>query len=174
VDDSIYDLLQKLKNLSERGEQGEAVLAQEKLEALMEKYGVTEDDLLNRDKRKYTFSYGTRWERTLLIQIVAWSTKTSTIYSAKPYPRARKMVFELTELQNKEVSSAFVYYKDLFHKEIDSFMYVFIQKHELCSGESTNLLDEEDWIILMKKMGVMKESEFEQEQKKLSIAKQIE
>ena len=55
MDDKKKQLLNKLKALAERGVGGEKETAQRKLQELMEKYEIDENDLSDDKKEKYQF-----------------------------------------------------------------------------------------------------------------------
>lgn len=64
------DLLRKLKALAEKGVGGEKINAQKKLEALMQKNGITEDELDEETAIECLFNISGIRERRLLMQII--------------------------------------------------------------------------------------------------------
>ena len=69
MDDKKKQLLNKLKALAERGVGGEKETAQRKLQELMEKYEIDENDLSDDKKEKYQFKYKNEFEKKLIKQI---------------------------------------------------------------------------------------------------------
>lgn len=63
-------LLKKIRALAERGVGGEAENAEEILRRLMEKYGVSEDELDEEERRRHDFEYHGKEQETLLRQVV--------------------------------------------------------------------------------------------------------
>lgn len=63
------DLVHKLKALAEKGVGGEKINARKKLEALMQKNGITEDELDEQTLIECVFDYSSVRERRLLGQI---------------------------------------------------------------------------------------------------------
>ena len=76
MDDKKKQLLNKLKALAERGVGGEKETAQRKLQELMEKYEIDENDLSDDKKEKYQFKYKNEFEKKLIKQrtqvITSW------------------------------------------------------------------------------------------------------
>ena len=68
MDDKKKQLLNKLKALAERGVGGEKETAQRKLQELMEKYEIDENDLSDDKKEKYQFKYKNEFEKKLIKQ----------------------------------------------------------------------------------------------------------
>ena len=63
-------LLKKIRALAERGVGGEADNAEEILRRLMEKYGVSEDELDEEERRRHDFEYHGKEQEKLLRQVV--------------------------------------------------------------------------------------------------------
>lgn len=66
MDDKKKQLLNKLKALAERGVGGEKETAQRKLQELMEKYEIDENDLSDDKKENYQFKYKNKFEKQLI------------------------------------------------------------------------------------------------------------
>ena len=69
--DIIIERLKKVKELAERGEAGEALAAREKLHILLNKHGLTIDDLEDVQVHQYKFKYVTAAEMDIIIQCIA-------------------------------------------------------------------------------------------------------
>ena len=69
MDQKKIDLLKKLKTLAEQGIGGEKETAQKKLEQLMQKYNVEEQELSDDVVERYEFRYHGEFEKRLLLQV---------------------------------------------------------------------------------------------------------
>lgn len=70
IENSIFNRLQKLKVLVERGVDGEAINAKEKLEKALAKYGITLEEFLRKDEeiKKWKVRYKNKTEKQILYQ----------------------------------------------------------------------------------------------------------
>lgn len=136
------DLLRKLKALAEKGVGGEKINARKKLEALMQKNGITEDELDEETIIECVFDYSSVRERRLLGQIAYGRRK-------------RRFGCKATLAQKIEIEFLFDFYKRLYKREEEFFFDTFIQKHELYGrledGEEPERLSKQDAI----KMGAL-------------------
>lgn len=154
------DLLHKLKALAEKGVGGEKNNARKKLEALMQKNGITEDELDEETLIECVFDYSSVRERRLLGQI-AYKVLDSkrNIYTFSDYVgngrRKRRFGCKATLAQKIEIEFLFDFYKRLYKREEEFFFDTFIQKHELYGrledGEQPERLNKQDAI----KMGAL-------------------
>ena len=154
------DLLHKLKALAEKGVGGEKINARKKLEALMQKNGITEDELDEETLIECVFDYSSVRERRLLGQI-AYKVLDSkrNIYTFSDYVgngrRKRRFGCKATLAQKIEIEFLFDFYKRLYKREEEFFFDTFIQKHELYGrledGEEPERLSKQDAI----KMGAL-------------------
>ena len=69
MDQKKIDLLKKLKTLAEQGIGGEKETAQKKLEQLMQKYNVEEQELSDDVVERYEFRYHGEFEKRMLLQV---------------------------------------------------------------------------------------------------------
>ena len=67
----IIEKLKKIKELAERGYAGEALVAREKLHMLLNKYGLTIEDLEDVQINSYKFKYITVQERSIILQCIS-------------------------------------------------------------------------------------------------------
>lgn len=65
----LLDKLEKVRALAERGVGGEKESAERTLAALMERYGITEEDLEDSKTSTHWIRYKTKWEEKLLYQL---------------------------------------------------------------------------------------------------------
>lgn len=130
------DMLRKLKELAERGVGGERINSQKKLEELMLRNGITEDELDEETIIECVFDYSSVRERRLLGQI-AYKVLDSkeNIYTFLDYVgngrRKRRFGCKATVAQKIEIEFLFDFYKRLYKHEEEFFFDAFIQKHRL-------------------------------------------
>lgn len=154
------DLLRKLKALAEKGVGGEKINARKKLEALMQKNGITEDELDEETAIECLFNISGIRERRLLMQIIYKVLDSkSNIYIRSDHVgngrRKRWIGCRATIAQKIEIEFLFDFYKRLYKREEEFFFDTFIQKHELYGrledGEEPERLSKQDAI----KMGAL-------------------
>ncbi|MEY2702281.1 MAG: hypothetical protein RLY43_914 [Bacteroidota bacterium] len=138
----ILELAKKLKAMAERGEGAERENAEEKLKALMEKHGITEEDL-NDDKIGY-YVFDVKGENenlylNLLRQLCGiLHIKLYGDLSEKTRKTIRKTLsqngthfIETTKYKYIELESMFDFYKEKLSKEYGVFIYAFYLKNDL-------------------------------------------
>lgn len=134
-------LLEKLRALAKSGVGGEKLNAEHKLKELMEKYGVTEEELEEETIDSCYFHYRGAREKSLLAQIMFKVTNSTDIYrcsAGKTY-----LSCKTTAAKKIEIEFLFDFYKRLWRKEEEFFFSCFVQKHRLF-GEKTDDTDEKD------------------------------
>mgnify|MGYP006951022856 FL=1 len=133
MDDKKKQLLNKLKALAERGVGGEKETAQRKLQELMEKYEIDENDLSDDKKEKYQFKYKNEFEKKLIKQIAYRTFKKEWSERMYTYSRGRGkrsiMLIECTKAEEIQLRIEYEFYKDLWKEEAEFLFNVFIQKH---------------------------------------------
>jgi hypothetical protein len=131
--EKIKEKLLKLQSLAERGYKGEALAAQRALENLLEKYGLTLDDICD-DKMEWRWIKAGRGKdlKNILFQCyfqIADSHKSTY----KEYKN--EIAFELTNAQYADLMSLFDFHKNQFKKERDKILKnlcrAYISKHEI-------------------------------------------
>lgn len=80
----IIELAKKLKALADRGEGGEKVNAENKLQQLIKKYGITTEEIEGEQQHDYFFKIKTTRERKLWMQIVALVNREIKKYGEFP------------------------------------------------------------------------------------------
>lgn len=159
----INSLAMKLKALADRGDEGERQLAQQKLDALMAKYNLTEDSILEDVVEFHEFRFYEPWEKRLLMQIGYKVLNSKSVYEQKGLNkhRLKLVIFKCTDRQALEIEYLFSFYRELFQKEFDFFFSVFIQKHrlfgELPEGEEPDELDSEEAYRMLKMASLMRD-----------------
>lgn len=159
------DLLRKVRALAEQGAPGEREAAQARLEALIEKYGLTEDELFDDEEKLvcHTFLYKGTYERQLLSQI---ARKICPERKAWRYTRGKgsqtEAYIDCTKAEGIQVGIEFDFYKAVWAEELGCFFEAFIQKHALFDirpGHSVKVVDDETYERLLAMMGAMKDRE---------------
>jgi hypothetical protein len=129
MSEEIMERIKKLQELAARGVGGEKVNARIMLERAMLKYGVTESDLDSELKKQIWFKYSSKWQRALLIQIIAYVCGDKiNIFGAK---KVKEVVASMTPGQHIEVELMFDAHKRAFAKEEEIFFRAYIQKNML-------------------------------------------
>ncbi|UVL19621.1 DUF2786 domain-containing protein [Pseudomonas sp. B21-044] len=152
IDQKVQDKLRKLQALAERGVGGEKVNAQRMLERLLERHGLTLEDLADERRETRWFPAPTRFDVRLAAQILAklCNTNAPGVYRSKNRPKqvgvdvtpAEAIEFELHyDILRKALTEHF---KDAFS--------AFIQANRLYSNlpsdESSSAMSERVFRIL--------------------------
>ena len=127
-------LLKKIRALAERGVGGEADNAEEILRRLMEKYGVSEDELDEEESRRHDFEYHGKEQEKLLRQVVYKVTggyAYNLVYRASGRKVKTRLGADCTAAEKVEIEFLFDFYTRLWERERDAFLSAFIQKHRI-------------------------------------------
>lgn len=127
-------LLKKIRALAERGVGGEADNAEEILRRLMEKYGVSEDELDEVERRRHDFEYHGKEQETLLRQAVYKVTggyAYNLVYRASGRRVKTRLGADCTAAEKVEIEFLFDFYTRLWERERAAFLSAFIQKHRI-------------------------------------------
>lgn len=127
-------LLKKIRALAERGVGGEADNAEEILRRLMEKYGVSEDELDEEERRRHDFEYHGKEQEKLLRQVVYKVTggyAYNLVYRASGRKVKTRLGADCTAAEKVEIEFLFDFYTRLWERERDAFLSAFIQKHRI-------------------------------------------
>jgi hypothetical protein len=131
----LLEKLKKVKALAERGERGEIDAAEATLARLMEKYGISEEELGEEERRRYDFFYHGKEQKKLLRQIVYKVTNGGhtyeLVYTYSGRPCKTRLAADCTAAEKVEIEYLFRFYTDLYEREREAFLAAFIQKHEL-------------------------------------------
>lgn len=153
MDDKKKQLLNKLKALAERGVGGEKETAQRKLQELMEKYEIDENDLSDDKKEKYQFKYKNEFEKKLIKQIAYRTFKKEWSERMYTYSRGRGkrsiILIECTKAEEIQLRIEYEFYKDLWKEEAEFLFNVFIQKHRIFDPEGSCKKDGENLIFFI-------------------------
>lgn len=130
----LMEKIASLKALSERGVGGEKLNAEERLRCLMQKHGISEEDLEDTGVRTYWIAYKTDYERKLLCQLAYKHLGSGHAFSCvgtySNRPR-KKVGVDCTPAQYIEIEADFAFYRVAMAEEMDIFISAFIQKNHL-------------------------------------------
>lgn len=132
-------LLKKIKALAERGVGGEAENAEALLARLMEKYGVSDEELDEETRKRYDFTYHGREQRQLLRQVVYKVTggyAYNLVYTATNRKVRTQLGADCTAAEKVEIEFLFDFYTRLWEKEKEAFLSAYIQKHRIFAERS--------------------------------------
>ena len=136
---SKIDLINKLKRLTHSNNIHEAESAQKKLDYIIKKYNISDEELEESDIKKYSFWYHDPMQRKILVQ-VAYKVLGSLIGKIYSYTGRRGKKIELlvhcTYEQYLEISIQYDFYKELFQEELDVFITAFVMKHNIYPEQS--------------------------------------
>lgn len=133
----IKDLLKKIKKLADHGIEGEKIAAEKKLVALLEKHGLTLDDITETKKKWYDFSYKRSYEKKLLLQCYAYVLNSPNI----SYSQNNSTIsFQITASQYCDLQEVYSYYRLLLEEELEKFFQAFMIRHSIFpkDGEKGN------------------------------------
>lgn len=132
--EKIIEKLQKVKSLADRGARGEREAAEQLLERLLLKYGMTEEDLGTQKVSSHFLRYKTEFEKKLIHQLAycrlgsGHSFGTMGTYTG----RARKMVcIKCTAAAFLEITADFEFYRVALAEEMSCFYEAFLAKNDL-------------------------------------------
>jgi len=133
-----FELIKKLKALSEQGLGGEKINALKKLNDLMKKYNITEKDLAIDTIEDFDFKYGSKnWEKSLLGQV--FYSVVGDIFPEKgiySYLHIKnELCIRCTKADFLETISKFNFYRVHYKKELRLFYKAFIQANHIYPEE---------------------------------------
>lgn len=126
-------LLQKIKALADRGEGGERENAAALLEKLMNKYGISEEELDRERTQDYFFPYKHETERRLLNQIIYMVTAKPGCGCVGTWSgrKRKKIATTCTAAQKLEIEAYYEFYRAAMEKELEVFYAAFMSKNNL-------------------------------------------
>lgn len=135
--EKITDKLRKLLALAERGYGGEAENARRLLEAQLQRYGLTLQNLLWEDKKRRIFKYRNKEEFQIILQVfLSVIGSRDEAFTDATFLSSKKQIYiNLTDLQFAEISDMIAFYKRQFNKEkkrlLKDLLYAFVNKHNI-------------------------------------------
>ena len=159
--ENLIERLKKIAALAERGIGGEKENAKRILARMMEKYGITSEDLgEGREVKKHVFKYKSKWEKEILFQCYCRASGKNT---SSYWQMGRGIVvFKLDFFQFLELDALYNYFVPLLKREMKLFLIAFIHKHDLYSNEVSeggggSKLSHEEIVQLAAMMSSMKD-----------------
>lgn len=128
------DRLKKLLALATQGVGGEADNARRVLNRLLDRYGMTEDDLADQPRQLYWFRYDDAPGRRLLQQLVySFFPKDDPRHNQHYTSRAkqRQLGVKLTEQEHQEFAASYVVYRAALKQHMERAYSAFIQANEI-------------------------------------------
>lgn len=151
-------ILNRIRNIKELSEdtgatEGEKANALDKLHKLLEKYNLTLDDLQDNQRQRYDFTYRRKWEKRLLIQIMAYVLESKDFdvwgYTNRDSNRRlQKVGVDLTKTEYEQINRLYTMYKKQFVDELVLLMEAFFERHNIYppSNEMQIDLSNIDWL----------------------------
>lgn len=146
--ESIKSKLKKLQALAEQGYKGEAIAAKRLLDKLCKQYGVSLEDVLDKEKEEwYIFEIGKGkiWI-DLFMQCYAKVTGKSRLKYLKE--SNSKISLKITAYQYAEISNLFLWHKTNLKKDLEETQQIvfeaYVQKHRIFRDRSNDPEDTED------------------------------
>lgn len=152
--DRIIDKLIKLKELVDRGLDGEASNAKRVLENLCKTHNITIDDLFKEEKKRYVFKvkYNNKFDKQLLFQCYAKVTNNKEISYFTSESRPNIIKFDLTHIEYIDLKGMFEFYRKEWSKimksSLNDLFDAFISKNEISHNQKDDehkTLTLEDW-----------------------------
>ena len=158
------DKLKKLKELAEKGVEGEAENARLILKRLQEKYGITDADL-NDKEEVYLCFFDAKDFAQLMVQIIRIIGIEGRIYDVTTMPKKDKklvgcpnanIAVDCTKSEYYLIKEMFEVYYSEYKKQLRNFDYAFFAKNNLLpSLDKENTERKDDGIDLQKAMKIM-------------------
>lgn len=129
-----HELLMKIKALQEEGVGGEREAAEAMLARLMDKYGISPEELEELETHMAFFRFHDAYDKKLLLQILAsvigWEGSIWPVRNGRGN-RVKKLSAVCTRSQELEIRAMHEFYRDAFGEEMEIFFRAFILKHSL-------------------------------------------
>lgn len=162
TDDKKLELLKKLKELADRGVGGERETARQKLNELMDKYGLNEADLSDETLSDAEFRYKDPFEEKILRQTFYKINHERGIY-VYTKSRAKVLFWRCTKAEAIQAGIEYEFFRDLWREEIQLFMQAFIQKHRIFRNDpdapSDDSMDDELYMRMVAMMRGMQDKQ---------------
>ena len=131
--ENITEKIKKLRELVERGIDGEAENAQRLLNAIIEKYKIDMDKI--DEERYYSFYHKNSSEKTIIIQIIAVIKNIQKVEIGSQKNDSRHIYFKLTQSQYIDAREMIDWHVNQMRKEFNEMKRLFaesyISKHRL-------------------------------------------
>ena len=134
---SLIEKLRKLQTLSERGEGGEAENATKLLYQLMEKHGISLDEISNEVPKKQHYNHK-GINQKFVLQIIASEIGNFSYYRQTGKGKKSYLHFTCTDSEFKFIVAKVNYYWKLLKEEQKLFFKAFIHSNDLYTKPSEN------------------------------------
>lgn len=176
--DRIIDKIKKLKELVDRGVDGEVLAAKRAIEQLCEKYDINIEELFEEEKKLYTFKikYNNKFEQQLLFQCYSKVTNRKKISYYRSKSKPNIIEFELTHIEYIDLIGMFEFYRKAWDKTIKSSLKdlfdAFISKNHISydndqEDDNSEPLTFEEWKRLIRIQDLMSTMEVSSYRKQL-------
>ncbi|MDO6813803.1 hypothetical protein [Tenacibaculum soleae] len=132
MEDKLKDKLLKLYELAKRGVAGEKVNAELMLNRMLNKHGLTIEDINQEIPKDRFYKYTTKLSDKLITQILFKVVGSKEIYGVKGY---REVCAKVTDYQHIQILEMIDFHLSNFDKErkqfLNDFTSAYIQKHRL-------------------------------------------
>lgn len=136
VPESVIEKIRKVLQLASGGTGGERLAAQKKLNELLNKHGLTINDVNDETIQTYWFPFRTKEEERLIMQIWGRVMQTSKL---KGYKRGKSLGFELTKIQAVDMECLFNAHKKEMKKHLEIALTAYFFSNDLApSGGSVS------------------------------------
>lgn len=128
----LKDKLLKLYELAKRGVGGEKTNAERFLNNLLEKHGLSIDDIDQELPKKRYYRYTTNHNEMLIAQVILKVTNNKQIWNVKHY---KELAAEVTDYQHVQILELIDFHLDNYNQEkkifLKDFTVAYVQKHKL-------------------------------------------
>lgn len=160
----VIDKIKKLKELVDRGVDGEVFAAKRVIEQLCKKYDVNIEDLFKEEVKLYTFKikYNNKFEQQLLFQCYSKVTNRKVISYYKDKLRPNIIKFELTNIEYIDLKGMFEFYRKIWSKimksSLNDLFEAFISKNQISHNqedEEPKTFTPEEWEKILRIQNLM-------------------
>lgn len=164
--DRLKNLISKVKELADRGVDGEQNAAKEKLQELLEKYGIKLKDIEQQNRSKRTFRIVNKDDCVTILSQVIWDVVPKTKISQ--HVRALEVYCLLTDEQYIEVCEKYNYYWKLWCEEKKYTLIAFVAKNHIGVSDNDGVhLDEKTINAIRSKVGLVTKGDYINKNNKL-------
>jgi hypothetical protein len=145
MNNKIQERLKKIKALADRGIGGEKETAQRMYRELLDKYSLTEEDILKSEENvtRRWFKSEDELSRRLAVQI-AYKVTGDNSYWVKTNTKVRTLGFDMTDFEYDEFKFYYNFYINHFRDELDVFYKAFININDLFPDESARCYEDRE------------------------------
>jgi hypothetical protein len=153
ADDKYIKLAKKLKELADRGVGGEQTNADEMLQTLMKKHGISLEALSYEEEAQFFFTCDSTYETDLLHQICFNVVDEPKMHGPcspedmKEYELGGNIIVTCTHYEYLEIEAKFEFFKMHFFKDLEIFFTAFVLKNGLVAkakSDKSHLITEGD------------------------------